>query len=341
LSADHTLSSVFLQIILDGFSELGLKPARLLEAAGVDPEIIEDPDARIPRQHTTRVWAEAARLLNDPDMGLHVAELIEPRAFNVAVYLAMSSRTLREGITRLLQYQRLAASGGRLVLEDREGGGFVRLAFGSDEAPETRDQREHMAVMLLKYCRWITKEKFDFLEVHFHHPRPDQISEHERIFRCPIYFGAHASGLLIASEDLDRPSIHADSRLARHHEEFAAESLRALAGPGFAREVEDSLIPILERGDLDIKRAAARLDLSSRTLQRRLTEEGTSYREVVDGLRRRISLRHLSRGLPIEEIVYLAGFSDPSSFYRAFKRWTGMTPTGYRTRPVDLPPSIS
>ena len=251
----------------------------------------------------------------------------------------MSSRTLREGISRLFRYQRLFGTDSRLALEDRAGAGFVRLEFGTDEWPETRDQRENMAVMVLKYCRWITEEHFDFLEVHFKHSRPNDTSEHERIFRCPIHFDASANGLLIPSDVLDRPSIHADPRLARVHEEFAAERLRALGGKSFARVVEESLVPVLELGDLDLKSAAARLQASPRTLQRRLTEEGTSYREVVDGLRMRITMRHMSRaGLPVDEIVYLAGFSDRSSFYRAFKRWTGMTPSEYRSRRADLPP---
>lgn len=342
MSTDPTLSSVYLRVILDGFGSLGLQPAELLDAVGVDPKVIEDPDARIPRSLTAKVWIQAANLLNDPDMGLHVAEQIEPRAFNVAVYLAMSSRTLREGVDRLFHYQRLFGTGGRLSLEDREANGFIRLEFGTDDIPETRDQREHLAVMLLRYCRWITDERFDFVEVHFRHSRPDNISEHERIFRCPIYFDAKASGMLIAAADLDRSSIHADPKLARVHEEFAAESLRELGRTGFVREVEDSLIPILELGDLELKTTAERLQTSPRTLQRRLTEQGTSYREVVDGLRRRVTLRHLSRaGLPVEEIVYLAGFADPSSFYRAFKRWTGMTPSEYRAKPADLLPPDS
>jgi len=318
---------------MEGIAALGLDTSQLLVEVGIDPKDLDDPDARISRAKAARVWQEAARRSGDPDMGLHVAERIQPRAFHVVLYLAMSSRTLREGIGRILRYQRLFGTASRLALEERQSDGFIRLEFGTDEIPLTRHQAEQIAVQLLKYCRWITEEEFDFLEVHFDHPAPDDTSEHSRIFRCPVYFDAEVAGLLLSGRDLDRPSMHADERLARAHEQFAAESLRELGLPAFAREVEASLIPVLEMGQLDLRSAAVRLRMSPRTLQRRLTEEGTSYREVVDRLRQRVTMRHLSRnGPPIDEVAYLAGFSDSSAFYRAFKRWTGKTPSEYRAR---------
>lgn len=331
MAREPTFHGAWYRILLEGFDALGLHPGELSRAAGIDPETTREPDVRIPQSAVVRLWLEAAARLQDPDLGLHLGEKIRPRAGNVVQYLAMSSRTLRQGLERLARYQRIVSTESRLRLEQRGAAGFLRIEFGTPEFPEGRHQTEQLCVRLLNFSRWITNRDFDFLEVHFRHPRPNSISEHERIFRCPLHFDAEVTGLAIAGEDLDRPSVHADAELAKAHERWASRHLWDLERGHTVRELKESMLPVLEKGPLDLAAAAGRLSLSPRTLQRRLGEEGTSYREVLDTLRREVALDQLEQdGASIEEIAYLAGFADARAFYRAFKRWTGRTPAEYR-----------
>jgi AraC-like DNA-binding protein len=275
---------------------------------------------------------KSARRLPDPHLGLHLGERVRPRATNVVTYLGMSSRTLREGLERLIRYQRIIAGGARLQLRDEGAQTFVRIEFGSQELPATRDEIDFWAVVLMKFSRWITDLDIALREVRFAYPRPEDTSERERIFDCCPRFDAGESGLLMASAHLSRPSIHANPEIARAHEQFAEAYLAGLDDASTTRQLRELLVSLLERGPLDLQTVASRLHMSARTLQRRLRDEGTSYREVVDELRRDVALNQLrSTDTPIEEITYLIGFSELSPFYRAFRRWTGQTPVEYRS----------
>jgi AraC-like DNA-binding protein len=328
---EPTSSITYICVFLRTLEDAGVDAVELCRACGIDPRILEDPRARIPRSRVLQLWREAACQLPGPHLGLHLGERVRARATGVVAYLAMSSRTLREALERLIRYQRIIDRGNRLQLRDEGAQTFIRIEFGSDELPTTRDEIEYVTVLLMKYGRWIADFEVAPLEVRFSHRKPDDTSEHERIFGCRPRFDAGESGLLIASAELDRPSIHASPEIARAHEQFANEYLAVLDDSSIRRQLRELLSTVLERGPLDLQAAASRLHIGVRTLQRRLRDEGTSYREVVDELRRDIALSQLRKSdAPIEEITYLIGFSELSPFYRAFRRWTGQTPVEYR-----------
>jgi len=330
---EPTSSVVHLRAFLRALEDAGVDTAELCRACGLDPAILEDANAHIPRSLLLDLWRQAARRLPDPHLGLHLAERVRPRAADVVTYLTMSSRTLREGLERLIRYQRILGEGSRLQLSDEGVRTFIRIGLGSRELPPIRDEIEYWAVVLMKYGRWIFGVDLALLEVCFSHPAPEDTSEHERIFGCCPRFGTAESGLWIASADLDRRSIHANPEIARAHEEFAEEYLAGLADFSVTRRLRERLMAVLETGPLDLETAARDLHIGVRTLQRRLRDEGTSYREVVDELRRDVALRQLRKtDASIEEITWLAGFSELSPFYRAFRRWTGKTPSQYRAK---------
>ena len=184
---------------------------------------------------------------------------------------------------------------------------------------------------IAKYSAFITDLELDLLEVHFRHTGPADVSEHERLFGIRPHFGTENNGLRIASSQLDRRSVHANEEIARAHQAFADEYLSSLDAAATTRRLRELLVSVVEKGPLDLQDAARQLHISSRTLQRRLADEDTSYREVVDELRRDIAFDQLRRtDAPIQEVAYLTGFSALSPFYRAFRRWTGGTPAEYR-----------
>jgi len=329
---EPTCSTSHICMLLKTLEAAGVDTVDVCRACGLKAATLEDANARIPRSQLLRLWRQTARHLPYPHLGIHLGERARPRAANVVTYLAMSSRTLREALERFIRYQRILDEGSCVQLTDEGALTFIRIQFGSRELPATRDEIEYWTVLLMKYGRWIADFDLPLREVRFSHPAPEDTSEHDRIFGCRLRFDAAESGLLIASAELDRPSLHANPEVARTHERSADACLAGLDDCSVKRRLRELLATVLERGPVDLRTAATALHIGVRTLQRRLRDEGTSYRQVVDELRRDIALSRLAKtDAPIAEITYLTGFSELSPFYRAFRRWTGKTPVEYRT----------
>jgi AraC-like DNA-binding protein len=146
-----------------------------------------------------------------------------------------------------------------------------------------------------------------------------------------VTFGAPTDTLVFRLEDMQRPLPTANHQLARANEQVIDDYLKRLDLTDVAGRVRARLLETLSSGEVDEERMAQFLNLSRRTLQRRLAEEDTSFKEVVDETRRDVALRYVGNPqVPIKEVSYLLGFSEPSNFTRAFRRWTGKSPSDYR-----------
>ena len=153
----------------------------------------------------------------------------------------------------------------------------------------------------------------------------------QRAFRCPIVFGASENVLLFTAADFDAPLEFANPELARHNDEVAARYLARFGKLLIRERLRAVLIEQLPRGEPSQDKAAEALHLSSRSLQRRLADEGTRYQDVLDDLRRELAMSYLREARhSISEITYLLGFSDTSSFTHAFRRWTGVAPSRWK-----------
>jgi len=326
-----TSTVAWTKLLLDAIAQTGLDPKRLCEAADIDFSVFQDHEARIPTDKITRLWDEAAKQSQDPNIGLHVGEKLKPRAVNVVSYLLLSSPTVREGLERVIRYSQLATEALIISLEDQDDLCELQFDLVGGQQPRSRHPYEYLGVLLMKFSQWITDREFKAVETRFRHPQPADISEHQRIFRSPLLFSSDVNCLVVQRELLERPSVHADPDIFRLHEEFAKRHLAGLEDHSTVRQVKMHLASLLERGPRDLDSIAQRLNTSPRTLQRRLSEENTTFQDVLDDIRKDVCMDHLENtSMPVAEVAYLAGFADPSTFYRAFKRWTGMTPLEFR-----------
>ena len=324
-------SSTVFRPIVYSLAELGLDGRSFLKACGVDPAVVDDPQASVPRPVFDAFWVQAAERRNDPCFGLHVAERLRPMAVNLAGYLLMSSASVRHGLDRVSHYQKLVFGAEWIQLLDRGPLTAIRIGIAKGEPAQGRIQTEYAAALILKLVDWVTADDTRASQVHFRHEPAVNHSEYERVLRCPVKFGCPYDELTLARSSLDQPSLHANPEIAELHERYAKQHLAEWGEASVAREVKTLLMSDLDRRTCELSRVARQLHMSARTLQRRLAGEGTSYQELLDSLRKELCLQHLANPeIGLSEIAYLAGFSDTSALTRAVRRWTGQSPLAFR-----------
>jgi AraC-like DNA-binding protein len=319
--------------LLSGLRALGHDPSALLDAAGIDPRELSDPDVRVPMRAVLRLLEGAVAQTGDDNLGLHLAEHADLGSGDVHFYAMLASRTLGDAYARLCRYQQLIHDTSRVELEAESGRVMLRhVMAGHLAAP--RHSSEFLLAVWVRAGRVITGIDWTPLDVHFMHAAPANVREHTEFFRSRIHFGMPDNALILPASLLDTPCVRADESLIAVLDRYAADRIEAEpVSDGIVDRVRSTLADELKGGEPTATQLAARLKMSVRTLSRSLAAAGTSYRQVLDGLRRELSLRHLAGNrFSISEIAFLLGFVELSSFHRAFKRWTGETPAEFRKR---------
>ncbi|MCC6748929.1 MAG: AraC family transcriptional regulator [Deltaproteobacteria bacterium] len=332
LSDHSTVSVPYVRMLLGGAQAAGLGLAELLAAVGLAPEALADSDGRVPREATFRLWQELAVRTRDDAIGLHVAERLQPGAFAVLDYAARNAPTLGEAFARLARYSRLVHDLAEVRLEVT--GRIARLSYDVPKDPRAspRQAAEWAVAIWLVAGRQILEEEWVPTEVWFQHEAPHDTREHRRLFKAPIAFERSTNALLMEAALLERPARRADHQLGAILDRYAQDLLDRLPKvEAFTDRVRRLVAEALRGGDPSVEAVARRLQMSPRTLQRRLKDEGASHQDLVDTMRCELATQYLGeRQMAIGEAAFLLGFSEPSAFHRAFKRWTGTTPGEFR-----------
>jgi AraC-like DNA-binding protein len=331
MASATTTSASTLRLFVEALQALGADWRAILRSAGVEPAELQDPEARLPQDRFERVFVAARDATGDPCIGLHTGEGVHAHAVNLLGYLLLSSATLGAGLRRVDRYQRVLTNEPWVAVLD--SGSSVRLRVGAARGDPAFRQvhAEYTAALILHLLGWVSESRIDPLEASFAHEAACDPADYQRVLRCPVEFGGGQSELVLDAETLARPSLHADRALARVHEEFGEMLLARASHPELTRRVRHALAERLESEAADLAAIARQVGMSARSLQRRLAEEETSFRALLDEMRRELARHHLERrATPIEAIAYLTGFSEPSAFTRAVRRWFGRTPARMR-----------
>jgi AraC-like DNA-binding protein len=319
------------QLVVAGAAAQGVPPQELLAAAGLSAELLADPDARLPVSSELRLWSEAVRLTRDESLGLRLLESLQIGDFGGIGYAVRSSTTLGGAYERVVRYLRLLNRelGLRLVVE----GAQARLQHlpPTGHAPP-RCAVEYLLGIMVLIGRRNIGDAFRLRAARFRHPAPASLEQHRQLFGEPLRFEQEQDELVFDRALLDRPQAQAEPVLCEVLDRHLQQMIESLpTDTGFLDRARACLVSELSRGEPTLGRIAQRLHMSERSLQRRLQQEGTTLQALLAGVRTDLAVRYLSEAQEsISEVAFLLGFSEVSTFHRAFKRWTGLTPSAYR-----------
>ena len=318
--------------ILSGATQQGIPRDALLEAAGLRGVDFSDPDARVPSWIYVALWQLIARHSADPGIGIRMGSAVEPRQWGLLGYAMAYSSTLGAGLRRLVRYGRMLNEAYPFGLEGPSGQHVAIVQSPPEPGIGHPYAVNYRCAILLGASRRITRADVVPVEVAFAYEQPASTLDYHRFFRCPLRFGQPLSKITFAQRDVDLPIPGGDETLAGYLSENAEGVLRTLCSGGTMRErVRTAIWAALSDGPPKLGRVASVLQVPPRTLQRHLAAEGTSVHQEVEYIRRHMAVAALrERAVPIEEVAFILGYTEPSTFYRSFRRWTGRTPRQYR-----------
>jgi AraC-like DNA-binding protein len=303
---------------------------RLFARAGLDFAALDDPDARYPVRATALLWRLAVETTGDPSFGLEVARHTSPTTFHALGFSLAASGSVREAFERVVRYYRLVSDAALIRFEER-GAAYRVSVRTSPLAHPSIEAIDAVMAVAVRLCRSLTDRQFAPLSVELRRPAPPDPTPFHRCFRAPVTFDAEEDAMMLSRAKCDERIQGANPELARANDRIAAEALARWESSHLADRVRVVLLDGLPHGAQSQAEVARILGLSTRALQRRLAGESTSYGALVDATRRELALAYLREARhSMTDIGYLLGFSGAASFTRAFRRWTGKTPSEYQ-----------
>lgn len=304
-----------------------IEVAAVLAEIGMDPVLLEGGYSRYSQEQISQLWRKAIELSGDQDFGLRVVAEIRPATFHVVGYAMSCSATLARALHRFAFYCRLISDSATARITEADDTMVLEFLFDTGGTPLIYQTIDTILAGTLAFSRWISDEQIEPVEVRLQHSAPANDAAYRAFLRSPITYDASQNCIVFRKVDLERPILAADEELASMLDSVANRYLEQRMSGRMAVRVRDLLIATLPNGAVSKTDVARQLNLTERTLLRRLKAEGTTFVDVLNDVRQELAFQYLQRpGLTVCDVAYMLGFSDENTFSRAFKRWTGRRP---------------
>ncbi|HEX4339076.1 MAG TPA: AraC family transcriptional regulator [Polyangiaceae bacterium] len=315
------------------FRAAGVVPAVVdeLSAAGIGSAEFANPSTRVSHRLMMHLLDRCVAASGDPALGLRAGEQLEPANGDVLAHASPFVATLGDAMRCISQYLRLVSDAEEVTLAG--AGEFVEWRFRStDGVPRPAAVNDFIIASMMKLARLRLAKYEPPTELRFMHERPSYASAYDR-FETRVVFGAPYNAIVMPKSRLAMP-MQRKTVAGEAFELHARQVLQRMnRKDGLSGRVREEVALHLSTGVVSMNWIAEHLAMSVATLRRRLGDEGTTYAEVVDDIRKQLADRYLKeRALTVSEIAFLLGFANVTAFHRAFKRWRGMPPAAYRAK---------
>jgi AraC-like DNA-binding protein len=311
--------------------EAGIQADGLLSKAGLTLEQIQDRKARLSVESQIKFLELGAEALHDDALGFHLARDFDLREIGLLYYVAASSGTVAEALSKTERYCRLANEGISLRFAAKDMA--IALSYVGVERRSDRHQIEFWVTSIIRINRALTNRRVVPSRVKVAHRRRAMPAEVRSFLGCEIEFGSDVDEIAFPQSVGQMPIESADHHLNDLLVTFCEEALahRKPGGVSLRSSVENAIAPLLPHREARAEEIARRLGMSHRTLARRLASEGLTFTGIMDELKIDLAKSYLKKDeLPISQTAWLLGYGEVSAFTHAFRRWTGMTPRQWR-----------
>lgn len=311
----------------------------LFAGSSISPGVVRRTDNRINREQLHSLWWRAIEVTGSPSLGLEVGNELQPAGLGLLGTVISNASTLHEAIGLTSRYYRLLTDQPLLHIaqDDRESTlTFLRLPDEEMDPERDRPLMEFALAGTLRLCQWLTineqAQRGLITSVTLRHSAPADLRKYREIFRIEPRFDQPENSITLLEDFLNQPVAYSDPEMLAMLRQQAERAQEHMSPHESVAERTAAQIRKRLAGHMPTAtQIAERLNMSRSTLQRRLSEEGTSFREISEGIRRDMALKLVGDPTQsLEETADLLGYSEPAAFYHAFRRWTGQSPGAYR-----------
>lgn len=312
-------------------SALGSDPAALLAAADVAAEVLTVPGVYLPYPSYLRLMDLAARDTGTPHFGLLMGRSGNAETLGTLGIIMQQAETVGAAWDTLTHFYSIHDTYGRVRLYRYPHSAMISYRLPRYDQPGTRQVCDIAAGITCNIMRRFCGTGFRFTRLNLPYPQPDDIGPYEALGAVQLGFDAGAVEMYFSASEMSRSLRGLSDELRRAIGELAGD--RSSRQTAAARLVEDRIRSLLPTGESSLVRIAETLSASPRTLQAHLEAEGTSFREILERVRREIATHHLRRGdMQLTQLAMVLGYSELSAFSRSFRSWYGMSPRAWAAR---------
>ena len=317
---------------MHGLRERNLPQQQALERAGINPAVMDQPNQRVHTDQVARLFKTVQETLDDEFMGF-TQNNCKVGLFATMAELVSHCSTLGELLAKAVNFYNLVSNDIPMQLSQSEGNAVLSFTMNQPQLDPEHFMAEFWLVIWHRFPSWYIGEPIRLQETHFTFKSPAHRSELQIMFPGQLHFNRRANRLIFDAQYLDKQLVRSDQELQTYVQNAPADVMTI---PGSDSTLEAQIERMIAQRHPDrlvfvpIHELARELGVSSQTLHRRLKESATSYQKIKDNLRREVATHKLvQEKVSVEEVSAIVGFSEPRSFTRAFKHWTGRSPREY------------